>query len=126
MGDDFCLDITTVAEEVETELDDADLANFGESECKKICKEAKSFCTSMVSSRQSCDKDANKLDDKVEQLDCAVVFATDKDSKKQCQKDVKQEKKDCDTADKDDAKIEKQECKDLQTTCTDSICGSGS
>jgi len=51
VGDQFCLDITTVAEEVETTLDDADLDNFGESECKKICKEAKKFCTQMVSSR---------------------------------------------------------------------------
>ena len=74
VGDDFCLDITTVAEEVETALDDGDLDIFGESECKKICKEAKNFCTDMVSSRQDCSKDSNKLDDKVDQLDKETLY----------------------------------------------------
>jgi len=124
LADGFCLDISTAAEEVEAELEAADLSGFGEKECKTVCKETRNYCKDMASSREDCRADSNKVEEKIDKEECKVLFPQDKQARKDCEKVAKDLKKSCDQDDKDDRKIEDDECKALEDICRSSICGS--
>ena len=123
LADDFCLDITTVAEEVEAELQAQDLSAFGERECRNVCKEARTYCQDTARSRRDCREDSNKVEERIEREDCRAQFPQDKQQRRDCQRAAKDARQECDRNDRDDRRAEHDECRALEDTCRTSICG---